>query len=252
MEGNGRLSLVRMQSAFFATPTSVGRFVSTITAFVLFSLGSPQTDAFGADESPTVSAQKEQLEGRGERLFRDREFQLDLYGLGDFYESAEGTFAGRMLRTGGKARQFSGRPAWGFGAGASFFFFRYFGVGVEQDVFGRSDGGYRRGDFGYIRWGSLGSLYLRYPLDGLRLAPYAMAGGGAFYGNVPNGTIKLPRGRTANYRLSGQGLGHVGGGLECRLTRNMGIFSDLRYLFSRVEGLPEDQLLWRFGVRFAF
>jgi len=32
----------------------------------------------------------------------------------------------------------------------------------------------------------------------------------------------------------------------------MGIFSDLRYLFSRVEGLPEDQLLWRFGVRFAF
>jgi hypothetical protein len=44
----------------------------------------------------------------------------------------------------------------------------------------------------------------------------------------------------------------VGGGLEWRLIRNLGVFSDARYLFSGVEGLPDDQLLWRFGVRLAF
>jgi hypothetical protein len=72
------------------------------------------------------------------------------------------------------------------------------------------------------------------------------------YGNTPNSTVNGSRGRQASYRLSGQGFGHVGGGLEWRLIRNLGVFSDARYLFSGVEGLPDDQLLWRFGVRLAF
>ena len=109
-----------------------------------------------------------------------------------------------------------------------------------------------RGDFGYVRWATIGNLFLRYPIETWRIAPYAMLGGGAMYGNTPNNTVNAGRGRQANYRLSGQGFGHVGGGLEWRLIRNLGVFSDARYLFSGVEGLPDDQLLWRFGVRLAF
>ena len=68
------------------------------------------------------------------------------------------------------------------------------------------------------------------------------------YGNTPN----AGSGRQATYRLSGQGFAHVGGGLDYRLTKNAGVFSDLRYVFSSVSGLPDSQMLWRFGVRFAF
>jgi hypothetical protein len=68
----------------------------------------------------------------------------------------------------------------------------------------------------------------------------------------PKATINAGPGRQATYRLSGQGFGHVGGGLDYRLTKNAGVFSDLRYVFSGVDGLPDSQMLWRFGVRFAF
>jgi hypothetical protein len=209
--------------------------------------------ARGNDQAATGKEQVEEtIEASGERLFRDREWQIDVFGLGAFYNSAEGNFVGSLNGTGSNSRQFSGRPGWGFGAGASYFFQRFVGIGVEQDVFGRTDGGFRRGDFGYVRWATIGNLFIRYPIEAWRLAPYAMLGGGAMYGNTPNATIKLGRGRTTNYKLSGQGFGHVGGGLDYRLTKNAGVFSDLRYVFSGVDGLPDSQMLWRFGVRFAF
>lgn len=223
-----------------------------VASVLLLALSLSQTDASGPGENSAATADKAVSEVRRERLFRDEEFQFDLYGLGAFYRSAEGNFAGSLAGTGRNSRQFSGRPGWGAGLGASYFFQRFVGIGVEQDLFGRTDGGFRRGDFGYVRWATIGNLFFRYPIETWRIAPYAMLGGGAMYGNTPNNTVNAGRGRQANYRLSGQGFGHVGGGLEWRLIRNLGVFSDARYLFSGVEGLPDDQLLWRFGVRLAF
>lgn len=185
-------------------------------------------------------------------FFREREWQVDLFGLGDFYRGAEGNFAGSLSGTGGTSRQFSGRPGWGLGLGVSYFFTRYVGVGFEQDVFGRDAGSFRSGDYGYIRWASIGNFLVRYPIERWRVAPYLMVGGGALYGNTPDTTLSLASGRQVRYRMSGQGFGHVGGGVDFRLTRNAGVFSDLRYLFSGVDGLPESQMLWRFGVRLAF
>jgi opacity protein-like surface antigen len=52
--------------------------------------------------------------------------------------------------------------------------------------------------------------------------------------------------------MAGQGFGHVGGGLEYRVTENIGVFSDLRYLFSNVSGLANNQMQWRYGLRVAF
>jgi hypothetical protein len=166
-------------------------------------------------------------------LFRDNELQLDLFGLGNFYQGAD---------------NMSGRPAWGGGVGLNYFFSRYFGIGIEQDVYGRNSRGNRAqgNDFGYTRWATIGNLFVRYPICSWNLAPYLMVGGGANYGNVGGGYVASPN------RIAGQGFGHVGGGLEYRITETIGLFSDARYLFSGVDNLPNNQLMWRYGLRFAF
>jgi hypothetical protein len=81
-----------------------------------------------------------------------------------------------------------------------------------------------------------------------------MVGGGANYGNVPDLQVVPATAATPGrkYRMAGQGFGHVGGGLEYRITQNIGLFSDARYLFSNVDGLANSQLMWRYGLRFAF
>ena len=138
--------------------------------------------------------------------FRDTEFQLDASATGAWYNG--------------------GRPAWGGGLGANFFFARYFGIGVEQDVLGR------KGET--AEWLTLGNVFFRYPICSINLAPYAMVGGGAGYGS----------GRR------GHGMGHVGGGLEYRFTGNIGLFSDARWVYSSEE--PKSGVLGRAGLRFAF
>jgi hypothetical protein len=145
-------------------------------------------------------------------LFRDNEVQLDLFGSGAFYQS--------------------GRPGWGGGVGVNVFFARYFGVGVEQGLIGRND----NGSSSYAEWNTLGSLYLRYPICAWNLAPYAMVGGGAFYGSAKN-----------------VGVGHVGGGLEYRFTKNIGIFSDARWLFTGNGNDDQNGAIYaRAGLKFAF
>jgi hypothetical protein len=211
----------------------------------------------------TPVASKEVVEVAPPCLFRDNELQLDLFGLGDFYKGANGNFVGNYAPLFGGApfesRQLSGRPAWGGGVGLNYIFAKYFGVGIEQSVFGRNSNSntptenYDPFNYGYTRWQTTGNFILRYPICQWNLAPYLLIGGGAQYGNVPNinaGT--LPNGQTVRYRMAGQGFGHVGGGLEYRVTQNIGLFTDLRYLFSGVDGLANNQMQWRYGLRFAF
>ena len=138
--------------------------------------------------------------------FRDTEFQLDAFGAGGFYRE--------------------GRPGFGGGLGANFFFARYFGIGVEQDLLGRSNSA--------ALWSTIGTLYLRYPICAWNLAPYAMVGGGTAYGSG----------------LKGHGEGLVGAGLEYRFTPNVGLFTDGRFVYSSVE--PKGAALVRTGLRFAF
>ena len=138
--------------------------------------------------------------------FRDTEIQVDLFGAGAFSNQA--------------------RSAFGGGIGANFFFARYFGIGVEQDLMGRSGTP--------ALWSTLGSLYLRYPICSWNLAPYMMVGGGTTYAS----------------NLKGHGEGHVGAGLEYRFTPHIGIFTDGRYVYSSVE--PKGGALVRTGLRLAF
>jgi hypothetical protein len=181
-------------------------------------------------------------------VFRDSELQFDGFGLGDFYRGANGNF---LDGPGTSTRQLSGRPSWGGGLAINYFFARFFGVGLEQSLYGRNAASRSDfGDYGMMRWATIGNVFFRYPIDRLNLAPYAMIGGGANYGACPDFTPRSAGGR--RYVMAGQGFGHVGGGLEYRFTENVGVFSDARYLFSSVNGLPAAQLMWRYGVRVAF
>ncbi len=207
----------------------------------------------------TVTASKEVAPVESPCLFRDNEVQLDLFGLGDFYKGANGNFINNLTGVGGESRQFSGRPGWGGGLGLNYIFAKYFGVGIEQSLFGRNSNPtklgsstYDVGNYGYTRWQTTGNLIFRYPICQWNLAPYLLVGGGAQYGNVPNINLTGLGAVNRSYKMAGQGFGHVGGGLEYRVSETIGLFSDARYLFSGVDGLANNQLQWRYGLRFAF
>lgn len=165
------------------------------------------TGAYAGTSSKTF---KETVAPVSECKFRDQELQIDAFGLGAFYNE--------------------GRPGWGGGLGINYFFSKFIGVGIEQDMFGRKE----QDSQGYTEWATAGNVFLRLPICSLNLAPFAVVGGGAAYGG----------------ERSGHGFGHVGGGLEYRVTDNIGLFSDARYVYSTID--PENAVAVRTGLRFAF
>ena len=138
--------------------------------------------------------------------FRSNEIQIDAFGLGAFYNQ--------------------GRPGWGGGLGVNYFFAKYFGLGVEQDLFGRND----NGSSSYTEWGTFGNACLRYPICSLNIAPYVIVGGGVIYGKK---TV---------------GGGTVGGGLEYRISDNIALFGDARWLYTE----DNNAVMARTGLKFAF
>lgn len=161
------------------------------------------TGAFAGTSAKTF---KQTVAPAPECKFRDQELQVDAFAAGAFYNQ--------------------GRPGWGGGLGVNYFFTKFIGLGVEQDVLGHQGTP--------AEWVTAGNLFLRYPICSLNLAPYALIGGGAAYGE----------GRR------GHGFGTVGGGLEYRVTDNVGLFSDARWVYSSEE--PKSGILGRAGLRFAF
>ena len=110
----------------------------------------------------------------------------------------------------------------GGGAGANFFFTRWFGVGGEA---------YTESTDRHAVDSAAGHAYLRFPIDGTGLAPYAFGGGGHIWDPI------------------GASEGHAGAGLEFRFLRNVGIFVDGRWEWT-------DRLgnfgMGRLGMRIAF
>lgn len=110
----------------------------------------------------------------------------------------------------------------GGGFGLNFFFAKYFGIGYEAAWYSNA------GSAEHLPLA--GNFFLRYPICSLNLAPYAMVGGGAAW----DGTTL--------------GYGNVGGGLEYRITKNVGLFADGRYFY----GGPGNVANFRSGLRIAF
>ena len=145
--------------------------------------------------------------------FQDQELTLDLaYSYNDAIK-------------GGNHGYFHDRS--GGGAGLSYFFARYFGVGVEGNWF-------KGGPDNAVLHQLTGNVILRYPLEmrGVCAAPYIFGGGGEIFDGK----------RTS--------LFDAGVGLEIRLTPRVGIFSDWRYNFTSNDRGNLDTT--RAGVRFVF
>jgi hypothetical protein len=112
----------------------------------------------------------------------------------------------------------------GGGAGVNYFFMKYLGLGVDGAV---RDGGRRAvADFS-------GRLIARFPIEmgSLCLAPYVFGGGGLEFDDVTVGTW------------------HAGGGLEWRVTHQVGVFGEGRYTWG---GNDVDSAQARLGVRIVF
>jgi hypothetical protein len=149
---------------------------------------------------------------QAEELFRAGEVQVDAAVVG-----AAGKFNGR-----------NNVGALGGGLGLNYFITKYFGVGIDDSLGGTVGGNGTSGVLDNLQ----GQLIGRLPIESLHLAPYAMVGGGATWGNN-----------------QGQGNGNVGGGAEYRINRSVGLFGDYRWLYG-THNLSEN--LFRAGVRFVF
>jgi hypothetical protein len=139
-------------------------------------------------------------------LFRDQEFQIDGFYHQFFRKPGSND---HLIRTGS-----------GGGFGFNYIFARYFGVGVENFWSANQPATYFLGGYGI----------LRYPIESLHLAPYALVGGGAGLGSTSFGYF------------------NVGGGLEIRITPNIGTFVDSRWYI----GNPANGSDIRAGVRLSF
>jgi hypothetical protein len=203
-----------------------------------------------------------------ENTFRSDLVLVDLFGLGSFNRGASGDLQNQLAQkslptwisrasTGiqEKSMQFSGRPSWGAGLGVTGLLTRHIGINVDQLMLGREPGDaeMQKADFGYLRYQTSAGLVLRLPLEKISLAPYGIVGGGAQYGTIPKKEISANKNSDSTmFTLTGQGFLQVGGGLEWRVLRGVGVFSDLRWMYSGVSGLPENQMQFRYGLRFAF
>jgi hypothetical protein len=140
-------------------------------------------------------------------LFRAGEVQLDVFAAG-----AAGNYQG------GSVNGFGG------GLGLSYFFTKYFGLGIDNTLTSLNGNG-------HVYNSTQADIIARYPIESWHLAPYALVGGGATWGT------------------QSQGNGNVGGGLEYRINRGIGLFADSRYIYGN-NGLNET--LTRAGLRFIF
>jgi len=168
------------------------------------------TSFAGTDSKKVVVAPQQDL-------FRAGEVQVDAAFVGA---------AGHYYNPGGPNHNNIG--ALGGGLGVSYFLTKYFGVGIDNSLGGCIGGNGVSGAVDNLQ----GNLIARYPIESLHLAPYGIVGGGATWGNN-----------------QGQGNGNVGGGVEYRINRGLGLFGDYRWLYGS-NHLSEN--LFRAGVRFVF
>jgi len=146
----------------------------------------------------------------------------------DLFRAGEVQVDAAVVGAAGKYNNRNNVGALGGGLGLSYFLTKYIGIGIDNSLGGTVGGNGTSGVLDNLQ----GQLIGRLPIESLHLAPYAMVGGGATWGS----------GR-------GQGNGNVGGGLEYRINRGLGLFGDYRWLYGS-SNLSEN--LFRAGVRFVF
>jgi len=165
--------------------------------------------------------------------------------------------------------------AWGGGGDIKYFFYRYFGLGVEGFVLNA----HKRSFFIDLRpldnvfvgenidqqravGAVLGTLTLRYPFHCSRFSPYGWAGVGAIFGGgesdsvttqpIPGLPNEFPTVNAHSHHRDGETkvMGQLGFGLEVRFTRNIGWTNDLSW--GVIDGPQNNFTMIRSGLSFAF
>lgn len=145
--------------------------------------------------------------------YRAQETSLDIFGTGSVRQETINHLSGFRYREDVEL---------GAGVGVNHFFTRHFGLGAEayaEDT-----------DRHFIDKASA-SFIARLPLGASGVAPYLYAGGGRQFDPIP------------------LAFGQLGGGLEVRFTRQVGVFADARYVLT--DG-AKDHGLVRAGLRLVF
>ena len=161
--------------------------------------------------SPVVSSKNVVADVAQDGFFRDSELQVDAF------------YSLLMKKPRHDANHYRVHTGSGGGLGLNYIFGRYFGVGVENALVANN----RRAPYSLGGYG-----LLRFPIEQLRLAPYAIVGGGA----------------ALTAKSGSYGYGNVGGGLEYRFTPNIGTFADWRWMY----GKPAKGSNLRAGLRYIF
>ena len=172
-------------------------------------------------------------------------------------------------------RYIGGDHAWGGGGDIKYFFYRYFGLGVEGFILDANRGGFdifedpgvpiflrERTNDRRVIGSVLGTFTLRYPVSGSRFAPYAWVGFGAIFGGGESDKlITRPfdeaepgaftvNATTRHFDSETKLLGQFGAGLEFRITRHIGWTNDLSW--GVIDGPRNNFGMVRTGLNFAF
>lgn len=196
--------------------------VLTISAFAASAFAG---STYVAESNKNVVSQQE----TSFSLYPDREWTVDLFGTYAFTESTN--------------EQILGDHAFGGGLAVNYFFTRNWGLGLEGQALKNQAG--RGSD---VTGSAALNLFYRAPIGDSPWAPYVYVGGGAIF-NANDGNVKsLVRGDDdAEEALL---TGHAGIGVEYRVTRNFGLFTDGRWTI--VDKSKNNFPSVRTGIRFAF
>ena len=202
-----------------------------------------------------------------ESWYAAREFNVQLWGA---YAFTANEYRQDSIE---RDRYLRADHAWGGGVDAKYFFNRYMAVGVEGYVvsstatfpyvtFFPGSGGTQFLELKDTRTigAGLATFTLRCPMGASRFAPYAFVGGGFIagggqllqfeflgFGGYPPGTNPF---RAYTDYAETLAIGQVGGGLEIRLTRHVGLISD--FTWNVVDGRNNNFGMARSGINFAF
>jgi hypothetical protein len=208
--------------------------------------------------------------------YRDTEWNVSLWGTYAFTgtESRGVGVDDFVFGHVGGDRYLEDDHAWGGGLDAKYFWHRYFGFGVEGFLLDAKRTQFNF-DFpttnpsGFLFSKSedrravgavLGTVTLRYPIGCSRFAPYVWAGGGAIFGGGERDQVVItsfdastgaPTSATTHHSdTEGRGMGQFGGGVEVRITKQIGWIND--FSWNVVDGPHNNFGMVRSGINFAF
>jgi hypothetical protein len=254
----------------------MNRYISTAAVISLLIVNAFAGDYTGKETKQTVSPCPE--------FYKDNEWNVSLWGTYVFTNTdyarnlwledvVQSTVEGAGV-LGEYDRYIGDDHAWGGGGDIKYFFYRYFGVGVEGYVVSARKGGFdifedptvptfpRERLTHHRAIGSvLGTFTFRYPVPCTRFAPYAWAGVGAIFGGGERDSLHAhslvvppdaldSNAHTVHYGSQTEAVGQFGVGLETRITPNIGWLNDIS--FSVIEGPRNNFGQIRSGINFAF